>query len=490
MTVTEIDNKLMAIFDEKGVVVNKSLASISEQFRKLPAFVVDYLISEMVEDDKIEAGIIRIGKLLESHLVEADKKEFIKSSIRENGEHRLIGRVRCRFDETIDQYWADITSLGHNKIRVNPFLIAEHGEILLTTGAWGVFTVAYDESFRLRNKIYPFVLTEFKPMQITDIDVDAWIRKRSEFNDDEWLNIMINSIGFDPTHLSFEEKIMYMVRMVPFIEPNVNLCELGPPETGKTFAYQSLSSYGFVVSGGQTTVASLFYDKLRRQLGLVGYRDVVMFDEFAGNRNLNKWSGQGDLIDILKDFMNSGRFGRGTAEFSSDCSTMFAGNIDCDRENRKVSSRYRSLFSPFPNAVNRDRAFLDRIHGFIPGWKIPQIRESKLSKGYGFMADYISEIMHKMRSRNYVNIILSNVDFGKMSQRNQRSIVRISSGLMKLMFPHYMNQEVDKKNLKMILDIAVDLRQRVIDQLAVILPDEFKGVKLEYKIYENNEKIS
>ena len=272
-----------------------------------------------------------------------------------------------------------------------------------------------------------------------------------------------------------------MIRFIPFRESNVNMVELGPPDSGKTFAYQSLSSHGFVISGGQTTVASLFYDKLRRRLGLIGYRDVVMFDEFAGGRGGNKWSGQSDLIDMLKDFMNSGRFGRGTAEFASDCSVMFAGNIDCDRDKKDVSSRYRNLFAPLPQVVSQDRAFLDRIHGFIPGWKVPQIKESKFAKSNGFMADYLSEIMHRMRNRNYAPIILHNVDFGEMSQRNQRSLVRISCGLLKLIYPHKTAETIQKDELKQVLDISVDLRQRVVDQLAVILPSEFSGIKLEYK---------
>lgn len=482
MVGTETQNKVSSVFPEKGIVVDKGLACLNEQFRKLPTFVVDYLIAEMVSPEDPVPGLEKISKLLRNHFMESDQKELVKSRIRERGQYTLIGRIRCRFDEGKDEYWVDVTALGNQNVRINPHLIAEYGDTLLTTGAWGVFTIVYDESYVMRKKLYPFLVTEFKPMQITDIDLDTWINRREQFTDAEWLDLMIISIGFDPTCLSHEEKLLYMVRLVPFIEANINLCELGPPETGKTFAYQSLSSHGFVVSGGQTTVASLFYDKLRRQLGLVGYRDVVMFDEFATGRGGNKWSGQGDLIDMLKDFMNSGRFGRGTAEFASDCSIMFAGNIDCDREKRSVSSRYRSLFSPFPQAVNQDRAFLDRIHGFIPGWKIPQIRESKLAKGPGFMADYISEIMHQMRGRNYAPIILSNVDFGDMSQRNQRSLVRIGSGLLKLMFPHRTAETIMPDELKQVLDIATDLRQRVVDQLAVILPSEFSGVKLEYKI--------
>jgi len=482
MVGTENMDKTLAIFCESGIIVDKSKSKLNDQWRKLPTFVVDYLIAEMVDPADPTPGLNNISKLLDDHFMGSSEKELVKSRIRENGEYTLIGRIRCRFDEAKDEYWVDVAALGNQYVRIDPYLIAEYGEILLTTGAWGVFKIVYDESFVMRQRLYPFVVVEFKPMQITGIDLDAWVKRRSQFEDNEWLDLMVNSIGFDPDCLSQEEKMLYMARLVPFIEANTNLCELGPPETGKTFAYQSLSSYGFVVSGGQTTVASLFYDKLRRQLGLVGYRDVVMFDEFASDRGGNKWSGHGDIVDMLKDFMNSGRFGRGTAEFSSDCSIMFAGNIDCDRDKGTVSSRYRSLFSPFPQAVSRDRAFLDRIHGFIPGWKIPQIRESKFAKGQGFMADYISEIMHKMRNKNYSNVILQNVDFADMAQRNQRSLVRVGSGLIKLIFPHRTAETIESTELQTVLDVAVDLRQRVLDQLAVILPSEFGGIKLSYEI--------
>lgn len=476
--------KVKSIFHESGIVVDKSLTGLNEQWRKLPSFVTDYLIAQMIDPDNPAPGIERINQLLINHFLEADQKELVKSKIRENGEHTFIGRIRCRYDEGKDEYWVDVTSLGNQYVRIDPHLIAEYGDTLLTTGAWGVFKIVYDESYIMRKKIYPFLVTEFRPMQITGINLDTWIQRRERFSDDEWLDLMVTSIGFDPDCLARREKLLYLVRLVPFTEANVNLVELGPPETGKTFAYQSLSSHGFVVSGSQTTVASLFYDKLRRQLGLIGYRDVVMFDEFASGRSGNKWSGQGDLIDMLKDFMNSGRFGRGTAEFSSDCSIVFAGNIDCDREKKTVSIRYRSLFSPLPQIVNQDRAFLDRIHGFIPGWEIPQIRESQLAKGPGFMADYISEIMHQMRGRNYAPVILNNVDFGNMSQRNQRSLVRIGSGLLKLVFPHRKSETVTPDELRVVLDVAVDLRQRVVEQLAVILPSEFSGVKLSYEIKE------
>lgn len=484
MVETEIESKVTAIFHEPGIIVDKSMSKFNDQWRKLPSFVIDYLISEMVDPSDPTPGLEKISQLLSNHFMDSDQKELVKSRIRQQGEYTLIGRVRCRYDEGKDIYWVDVTSLGNQYVRIDGNLIAEYGDMLLTTGAWGVFRIVYDESYVIRKKLYPFLMIEFRPIQITDINVDTWVERRSEFTDEQWLNLMVTSIGFDPNCLSNEEKLLYMVRLVPLIESNVNLIELGPTMTGKTFAYQSLSSHAFVISGSQTTVASLFYDKLRRQLGLIGYRDVVMFDEFAGGRGGNKWSNQGDLIDMLKDFMNSGRFGRGTAEFASDCSIMFAGNIDCDREKREVSVRYRSLFSPLPQTVKQDRAFFDRIHGFLPGWKVGPIRESNLAKGHGFMADYLSEIMHRMRGRNYANVILPNVNFGEMGQRDQRSLVRIGSGLLKLMFPHRTAETIESNELKIVLDIASDLRQRVLDQLAIISPGEFKDVKLSYTIKE------
>jgi len=480
------DSKASAIFDEKGVVVDKSLAHFGEQFRKLPAFVVDFLISEMVDPVDPISGMENIGALLDKHLMNSDQKDLIKSRIRENGEYTLIGRIRCRFDESKDEYWVDVESLGNQNVRIDQQLIEQYGDTLLTTGAWGVFKIVYDQSFVMKNKLYPFVVTDFKPMQITGINLDSWIQKREKFTDGEWLDLMITSIGFDPDSLSYEEKILYLVRLVPFVESNVNMIELGPPETGKTFAFQSLSAHGFVASGGQTSVASLFYDKLRRQMGLIGYKDVVMFDEIASSRGGNKWSGLGELVDMLKDFMNSGRFGRGTADFTSGCSIVFAGNIDCNREERAVSARYRNFFTPLPQSINNDRAFLDRIHGFIPGWRFGQIRESRLSTGIGFMADYLGEIIHKMRDKSYANLILQNVNFSDMSQRNQRSLVRISSGLIKLLFPHKTVNTVRQNELETVLDVAVDLRQRVLDQLAVIAPNEFRGIKLSYTFKGND----
>jgi len=470
------------IFPESGLIVDKTYSRFSDQFRRLPAYVSDFLVSEFVKPINPGAGIKQIELLLRDHFVDSEQRELIKSRIREHGSYALIGHLRCRYDEGRDEYWAEVAVLSNPYIRIAPHLIAEYGETLLTTGVWGTMQIIFDEGYVLRNKIYPFLITDFRPMQITNIDLDKWIDRRNYFNDKEWVDLLISTIGFDPDCLTEEEKILHLIRLVPFVESNVNLIELGPTETGKTFTCQSLSSYGFVISGSQTTAASLFYDKLRKRLGIIGQKDVVMFDEFSNNRGATKWGNQSELVDMLKDFMNSSRFGRGTAEFSSGCSLVFAGNIDCDREKKQVSQKYHHLFAVLPAIINQDRAFLDRINGFIPGWRIGQIRQSNLAKGFGFMADYFGEIMHRLRNRNYASVILGNVDFGKMSQRNQRSIVRISSGLLKLIFPHKTVETISKEELKKVLCTASDLRKRVLQQLAVISPKEFGGVTLEYNI--------
>ncbi len=471
-------DKISRIFAEDGIVVHKGLTSLSDHFRKIPRFVADYLISTFVNADNPAPGIEKITQLLTENFVDGDQKELVKSRIREIGEYNLLGSMRCRYDQAKDQYWADIGVLGDQFVRISPYVIAEYGDILLTSGAWGTITIAFDPTYKVRSRLYPFIITDFTPFQITNLDLDKWIASREEFTDQEWSDLMINSIGFNPHQLTEQEKIVHFARLMPFVESNINLVELGPPETGKTFTYRSLSSYGFVVSGSKTTIASLFYNKLRRQLGVIGYKDCVMFDEIA-HADLN---GQDALISMLKDFMNTGRFGRDTTEFSSECSVVFGGNIDCDRSSKTVKGYHRHLFMPFPRLIQNDRAFLDRIHGYIPGWEAGQIAECNFSQSFGFMADYLSEIMHRLRGKNYAHIILEHVNFGNMTLRNQTAIIRMSSALLKLLYPHRTIDTIQSNELKCVLDIATSLRQRVINQIAILAPGEFSNTKLRYHI--------
>lgn len=475
--VDSAQEKIKRVFPENGIIIHKNLASLSDHFKKLPSFVVDYLISTFVDVNDVSPGIAKINQLLVENYVSANEKELVKSRIKERGQHSLLGDIRCRYDQSKDEYFAEIAVLGDQFVRVSPYVIAEYGDALLSSGMWGTITVAFDP-YKIKSRLYPFLVIDFVPFQITNIDLDGWIERRNEFTDKEWSDLMINSIGFDPRQLSEQEKIVHFMRLMPFVEPNINLVELGPPETGKTFTYRSLSSFGFVISGSKTTIASLFYNKLRRQLGVIGQKDCVMFDEIA-HAEMN---GQEDLINMLKDFMNTGRFARGNSEFGSECSIIFGGNIDCDRSNKTVKGFYRHLFMPLPRLIHNDRAFLDRLHGFIPGWEAAQIAECNLSQSYGFMADFLSEVMHKLRDRNYAHIILEHVDFGNMTLRNQTAITRMSSALLKLLYPHKTINTIQNNELKYVLDIAVSLRQRVVEQLAIIAPAEFGNIQLNYTL--------
>lgn len=469
--------KVLSVFEDKEVIIDKGLAGMSDQFRKLPRFVSDYLIAKFVDSADPGPGLQKIESLMRNHYVESEQKEWIKSRIKELGRYNLLGDIRVRYDETRDEYFAYLSAIQNQYIRVSPHVIAEYGEILLTSGAWGTITIAFDANCVINRTIHPFFVTDFTPFQVTDIDVDHYVESREKFETDEWIDLLITTLGFNPEPLSNEEKMLYMVRMIPFIQSNLNMVELGPSATGKTFAYRQLSSNAFVVSGSKSTVASLFYNKQRRSLGVLGYRDVVMFDEVNGA----KWSGQEEMIAMLKDFLSTGRFNRDTTEFCSDCSVVFSGNIDCDLEKKEVKGFYRHKFMPFPAIVRDDRAFFDRIHGFIPGWRFSRISEASLAKGHGFMADYFSEIMKKMRQRNYEHVIIDKVKFDT-DQRSQAAVTRMGAGLLKLIFPHRTSNTVTTEELELVVAQAVGLRQRVLDQLKVISPGEFGKAKINWSI--------
>jgi len=471
----QLDEKVLSIFNQDGVVVNKKLLTLSDRFHKLPRFVADYLISKLIDSENTHPGLAQIEKIMCENYVESDQRELIKSRIRENGVHSLLGQIRCRYDQSRDEYWADIGALGDQNIRIHPYIIAEYGDILLTTGAWGTIEISFDGSFALKAKKYPFIITRFIPFQITKIDLNSWINKRELFETDEWIDLLINTVGFNPRLLTRKEKFLYLIRLIPLVENNSNIVELGGVGTSKTFFYKNLSNYSFVISGSKTSVASLFYNKLRRQHGIITYKDCVAFDEIAHAN----WQGQDDLVSMLKDFMNSGSFGRDSLNFSSGASVVFIGNIDCDIKTKKPKNYYRHLLSPLPSLINNDRAFLDRIHGFIPGWQVPKVSESNFSDGIGFMSDYFAEILHKLRDRDYLDIVYDRVNFGRISYRDQTAVSKNLSGLLKLIFPHKI---INDEELRELLDFSVKLRQRLIDQIKIICPGEFSDVFLNCEL--------
>lgn len=471
MTLSE---KVSQIFDQKNII-NKSLARYSSDFSRLPLYVADYIINQFVDPNDIAPGLQKAQRLIENHYVNSDHRDKIKAAIRKNGKHHFIGNLSVRYDQSKDQFWSTIDVLGDSKVRIAPRVLSQYSDVLLVRGCYGKICVSFDPTCSIGKNLLPFLITEFVPLQIIDINLDDWISKRSEFSESEWIDLLINSLGFNPDKLDENTKIFYLCRMIPFVENNVNLVEFGPTETGKTFAYRSLSNYGFVISGSNVTVASLFYNKLRRKMGLIGYNDVVMFDEISGVQ----FNNQADLINILKDYMNSGNFGRDQQNFTSTCSIVFAGNIECDRESKEVCNYNNHLFTPFPTSIRYDKAFLDRLHGFLPGWLAHQISTSMLSHEIGFMSDYMAEIFHSIRERDYAYIVRENIRFYRMGHRNENAIIKLSSGLLKLIYPDVTIRAIEKHQLKFVVDIAIDLRQRVIDQISIISPQEFQKVSLK-----------
>jgi ATP-dependent Lon protease len=469
-------DKIQSIFGPEKCLIHKGISVNSDNFRQLPRYVSEFLINHYVDPTSPGSGLQTIQKLLDEYYVDSTKRELVKSKVRQHGCLPIFGLVRARYEQHKDVYLADVPSLGDDKVRVAECVLRRHGDDLLTTGVWGSVNVMYDR----QSGKYPFIVADFTPMQTTKIDINNWVLARENFNTNEWIDLIITSIGFNPLSLSHDEKMLYLYRLIPLIQCGVNIVELGPPESGKTYTYRNISTYSHVISGSSTTMATLFYNKLRRKIGAVGKFDCILFDEIA-HADLRRE--MVDIVNTLKDFMGSGKFGRDGEEFSSDCSIVLAGNIDTDRKQRRVSGFYRHLFSPLPKIISEDRAFLDRIHGYIPGWCAHQIIPSDFADTYGWMMDYFSEVMHRMRTRNYEYIIQERVDMPGMGQRNKTSILRLATGLIKLIFPHRTHETIQNDELAFVLQYATDLRQRVVDQLAVISPGEFGG-KLSFNIRE------
>lgn len=449
----------------------------------MPRFVSDYLVSQLVDDSNPAPGLQKINKVLKEHFFDSEHKELIKNRIQRMGVYSLIGQIRTRFDQSKNCYWSEIPSLGDAFVRIDCNLLDRYGDLLLLGGGmWGKIDITYDPSVSVGRRQYPFVISEFIPLQVTNIDIDHWIDSRSRFTKQEWIDLLINSIGLNPSKIDYEEKLLHLCRIVPFIQPCVHLIELGPTETAKTYAFRNLSPYSHVISGSSTTIASLFYNKVKKSIGLIGYKDVVCFDEITtDNIKLSP-----EMVNMLKDTLNSGHFSRDNIEFNTDASVCFIGNVECDRDKKSVIINRNHLFSGLPSSIRDDRAFLDRINGCIPGWKFSKISKSNLSEDYGFMGDYFASILHHMRSRNYYAAIVDRLQFGSMSQRNQQSITNITLGLLKLIHPNCVDTKISNDDLMECVNIASYLRKIVLDQLHKIAPKEFNVNNLCVQCVDNN----
>jgi len=473
--------KLKDIF--RGKVVNKA-HTINTGVDEFPRYVLEYLIDNYCSEETFDQDMERVVRRLKETFVYGAEAERIRSFIREKRNHSVIANLEVRLVETEDKYWASIGALNEQFVNI-PEQIVRQYPMLLAGGMWGTIDLTYDETEVHNKKIRPFKVTAYTPFQVTVINLDEYIKKRGEFTGDEWIDILINSCGMAPERMNRREKLLYLCRCIPMVETNVNMVELGPRETGKTYLYRNISYYAHVLSGGKATPAQLFINLNTGKVGEVGTRDAVVFDEIANT----DFSDPKALVSIMQGYMQDAKFSRGKKELLAFASLVFVGNLDV--QGKLPHEKYYHLFEPLPDFL-QVIAFLDRVHGYLPGWEISKLSPESYSRDYGFVTDYFCEIMHELRRVDLLGSIKSRfqlVDTAKtergLSGRDQRAVMKTASGLLKLLYPdgHMSDDELEE-----LLLIACELRQRVREQLFLIAPGEYDRIKLGVKLLPSGKQ--
>ena len=464
-----LDDKVREVFDS-ALIVPKELAR-RDYFRRIPRYVSEFLIAKYVDPQDPSPGLEQIESLLEEHHPGPGRAELVRDRLFRTGQYLILDEIEVRVDLVNKIYWARIPSLNERHARIRPNL-TERFPALLAGGLWGTALLKY-APLELKGKVYPIEIVDFEPYQARATSLDRYLEGRKKFTSDEWMDLLLRSVGYEPTFLSRRVKLLYLARLLPLVEPNLNLIELGPRETGKTFLLRNTSPHAFVISGGRITPANLFANLSTGRPGVLVTRKVVFFDEIAHTR----FEEADTTLSMLKDYMETGQFSRGHRTYSSDASIVFAGNIDID-ENGSPSSRYVCLFSVLPEAM-QDVALLDRLHGFIPGWELPKVSERLLAKGYGLVSDYLADVFNHLRGLDFQKVSrhcrLRSKGLAEPTVRDERAVTRLITGFVKLLYPHGVmtDQEWDE-----IADLAVELRQRVYDQLSCMAPGEYVKKRL------------
>lgn len=468
-----------------GKIVRKDLTKKIKEGANVPVYVLEYLLGMYCATDdeaSIEAGVNRVKNILADNFVRPDEAEKIKSKIREMGSYTVIDKVEAKLDPDSDTYRAVFSNLNLKNVIVADSYIKQF-EKLLSGGIWCIIRMNYNrledryDEFdneapkgSKKNRVSPFEIEELTPIQLPHMDMQEFFAGRRQFTKDEWIDVLLRSVGMEPTQFETRVKWHLLERIVPLVENNYNLCELGPRGTGKSHIYKEISPNSILISGGQTTVANLFYNMGNKTIGLVGMWDCVAFDEVAGITFKDK-----DGIQIMKDFMASGSFARGKEEKNANASMVFVGNIN---QSVDVLMKTSHLFEPFPAAMAYDSAFFDRMHYYLPGWEIPKMRPEYFTNEYGFITDYLAEFLREMRKRSFGDAIEQFFRFGKdLNQRDVIAVRKSVSGLLKLLYPH---GEFGRDDVAEVLQYALEGRRRVKEQLKKIGGMEFYDVHFSY----------
>jgi len=475
-----LDTKALEHFP--GRVVRKDLVSTLKGQVNVPVYVLEYLLGKYcasADEEVIQAGLQEVKRVLTEHYVRPDQSEWFKAQVREKSRHRVIDKVKVRLIETEDKYWAQLVNLGIDRVHIGEDLVQRY-ERLLGGGIWAIVELAYDPMLVHRGELRPFTIAELRPIQLAGGRLLEEIRgNRALFSREEWADLLLRSVGIEPSALSPRLKMLYLARLIPMVESNYNLVEFGPRGTGKSYAYREVSPYVILVSGGDVTVPALFYSLIGRgQIGLVGLWDAVAFDEVAGLTRL----ASPQAINLLKDYMESGSFSRGREEITALASLVFIGNINLDVE---VALRTGHLFNPFPPEM-QDLAFLDRFHAYLPGWEMPKMTSALLTTHYGMVVDYLAEVFRELRKLSFADALDQHFELGSaFNRRDEKAVRKTVSGFLKLLHP---DGRWSREELEEYLTYALEFRRRVKEQLKRMGGVEYWNTSLSFRHKDSGEE--
>ena len=477
MEMNELDRKVTRVF--AGKVVRKDLVRKVKVGANIPVFVLEYLLGKYCATDDpvaIEAGLRVVNDIISSNFVRPDEANRAQSLVKEKGKHTFIDKVKVSYLADEDKYWAELLNFGHKYVHIPEHYLRNYDRLLMG-GIWAQVDLRHQYDEEARGRRSPFWIEDLKPIQIATFDINEYQECRREFSKDEWLDLLIQTIGLEPQNFNRRIKMLFLVRLIPLCENNYNLVEFGPRGTGKSYAYQELSPYTILLTG-PTTVANLFYNMATGKIGLVGIWDAVAFDEVADLQKMQK-----EVVTTLKTYCESGTFARGKDALTGRASIAMFGNI-----NQPVDVMVRSshLFMPMPEVIRDDLAFLDRLHFYIPGWEIPKMRMEYFTDHYGFVVDYFAEALRELRKYNFTEVLDRHFSLGShLNARDVKAVRKTVSGLIKLIYPH---GEISRDDLIEILELALEGRRRVKEQLKKMGAFEFHQTSFSYRDHETAEE--
>src|SRR5690554_305154 len=470
-----LNNKLNQHFP--GKVVRKDLTKLIKGNAIVPTYVLEYLLGQYCatdDEDTIMHGVETVKGIISKHFVHRDEAQLIKSTIRDKGSHRIIDKVSVSLNDKKDIYEAGFANLGLNRVPVSEDILRRNRK-LLSGGVWCIVTMGYIKTEERDRS--PWIIESLKPIQVANVSVDEYKQARKHFTTAEWMDALMQSLGLNPEEFTTRSKLLQLTRLVPFAENNYNLIELGPKGTGKSHIYSEMSPHGILISGGEVTKAKLFVNNSNGEIGLVGYWDVVAYDEFAGK---SKRADKG-LVDIMKNYMANKNFSRGTQVYGASASMVFVGNTD---HSVPYMLKHSNLFEALPSEYY-DTAFLDRIHAYLPGWEVQKLRNEMFTFGYGFIVDYLAEVLKELRKEDHTQEYRKYFELSdSITTRDRDSVAKTFSGLVKVIFP---DGTLTEEEALILLDAAIECRKRVKQQL-VKMDETFEEVDFSYKIHSSGKK--